>query len=97
MTPAILFALGVALGYAAAAYVRRTRPADATDWQAACRAERADHARTRVMLQDALAAREVAAAQVAILAAAVEGAAAAQDTRQAARLDGDVRERFCWN
>lgn len=96
MTAAILFALGVALG-SACVHRMRPRPAERTDWETACRTERADHARTRAMLQEALAAQEVAAAQVAVLVATVEGAATTQDTRRAVRLDEDVRERFCWN
>jgi hypothetical protein len=98
MTAAALFAVvGFLLGVAAAYTWQPRADATARAWEKLCRDERDRHYFTRVALREALAAQEMAAAQVAVLTATVEGAAFTPQPPAPVLIGEDVRSRFCWN
>ena len=99
LTFLLTFILGFILG-AAAVVLRRLRLEAAI--LAATRAELdAERKRRHALagaLRQALAENNIAAAQIAALAAALEAAAVeVQTERGGVRLAQDARERFCWN
>jgi hypothetical protein len=99
MIPALLFGFGVGFCIAAIAVNAmhlRAELSAAAVWESAWRDECVAHVGTLAELRQVEQERDLAAAQAALGAAALE-AAGSEREREPLRVGDDVRERFCWN